>query len=213
MKKNIFLTLLFFLVFNSLNAQTPVLEIFEIQGAGSSSPYENQLVIANQNVVTAVGDGFFFMQTPGYRSDNQQGTSDGIMVLSNNIPTVQVGNLVSVSGYVDEVNDRTQFNSGSLMVTIDSGSVSLPSPCYIDRKFPIRKFRLTIFPDLEKLEGMYVQINQATTTAPTNEYGETSIKVGSNEEFSRTWNRVSRSTRDFRFGMAIRKFLYSILMG
>ena len=39
------------------------LEIWEIQGTGNISPFIGQEVMTNGNVVTAVGEDFFFIQT------------------------------------------------------------------------------------------------------------------------------------------------------
>ena len=74
------------LIFNALLAQTPELEIWEIQGDQLFSPYLNETVQTNQNVVTAVGNDFFFIQTPDYRADVNTATSNGIKVITNNTP-------------------------------------------------------------------------------------------------------------------------------
>ena len=44
----------------------------------------------NENVVTAVGEDYFFIQTPAYRSDNNQATSDGLIIVTNNTPSVEI---------------------------------------------------------------------------------------------------------------------------
>ena len=55
--------------------QVAVHEIHEIQGKGPSSPHAGATVATNDNVVTAVGAGGFFIQTPFGRSDNDADTS------------------------------------------------------------------------------------------------------------------------------------------
>ncbi|MEM6965175.1 MAG: endonuclease/exonuclease/phosphatase family protein [Bacteroidota bacterium] len=182
MKKNTFLFISILLIINALNGQIPNLEIWEIQGNGAFSPFLNQLVETPKNVVTAVGDDFFYIQTPSYRADNQIATSDGIRVQLNNTPTVEVGNMVTVIGTVREFFQRTQFDEDDpLTILLDSSAVDLPAPILLTENFPSPD--VTDFSDMEKVEGMLVQFTEATTTAPTNNFGETSIKVGPDRSF------------------------------
>lgn len=170
------------LTINTLCAQNPILEIWEIQGEELFTPYLNQIVETNENVVTAVGDDYFFIQTPTYRSDNNQATSDGIIIVTNNAPPVNVGNMVSISGTVRESFQRTQMDEADGMtITIDSINVDLPIPVALTENFP-SPYNVAI-PDLEKVEGMLVSVTQAITNSPTNQYGETSVKIGSTRAF------------------------------
>ncbi len=170
------------LTFNILQAQTPELEIWEIQGDQIFSPYLNQTVQTNQNVVTAVGNDFFFIQTPDYRADTNLSTSNGIKIITNNTPTVQEGNLVSITGTVREFFQRTQIDEADgLTITIDSTNVALPTPVLLTENYPSETSGS--YPDLEKVEGMLVQFSQATTTASTNQFGETPIKIGAKRSF------------------------------
>ena len=170
------------LTISILHAQSPNFEIWEIQGAGVFSPQLNNTVSSAQNVVTAVGDDFFFIQTPSYRSDNNPATSDGIKINTNNTPTVEVGNLVSISGTVRESFQRTQISEDDgLTITVDSTVVALPNPVILTVDFPSSE--ILAVPDLEKVEGMLVQFPQAITTSPANEFGETGIKVGTQRSF------------------------------
>ena len=182
MKKIIFISLINLLIVNSLQAQTPNIEIWEIQGNNTFTPYLNQTVETTQNVVTAVGDDFFFIQTPDHRADADNSTSNGIKILTNGNPTVQKGNLISIIGTVRESFQRTQIDeSDGLTITVDSINVSLPTPVMLTENFPSENSGS--FPDLEKVEGMLVQFPQAITTAPTNQYGETPIKIGTKRSF------------------------------
>jgi len=81
MNRILFILFAISLIANHLNGQNPELEIWEIQGENLFTPYLNQIVEANENVVTVVGDDYFFIQTPTYRSDNNQATSDGIIII------------------------------------------------------------------------------------------------------------------------------------
>jgi len=170
------------LIISNLNAQNPVLEIWEIQGEGLFTPHLNEIVQTNQNVVTAVGDDYFFIQTPTYRSDNNQATSDGMYIETNFTPQVEVGNMVSISGTVREKFQRTQMDEDDGMtITIDSMQVAIPLPVMLTENFPSPDN--TAIPDLEKVEGMLVSVSQATTNSPTNQFGETSVKIGQTRAF------------------------------
>ena len=152
------------LIINNLQAQTPEVEIWGIQGEGIFSPYLNQVVKTAENVVTAVGDDFFYIQTPFYRSDNNSSTSDGIRINTNNSPTVEVGNMVTITGTVRESFLRTQFSEDDpLSIQLDSSLVALPPPSILTENFPSPDS--VSVPDLEKVEGMLVQLNNVQFTA------------------------------------------------
>ena len=77
--------------------------IAEVQGTGAASPFDNQKVIV-EGVVTGdfqdVGQfGGFFIQSQ--TADTDPATSDGIRVFNNSTP-VDVGDVVTVTGTVDE---------------------------------------------------------------------------------------------------------------
>jgi endonuclease/exonuclease/phosphatase family metal-dependent hydrolase len=156
---------LFFTISCFLNPlQAQFLEIWEIQGDGESSPYEEQVVTTLENIVIAVGDDRFFMQTPPSRSDNDPNTSDAIMVFTSSNPNVVVGDLVSVSGRVNEVDDNTQFNSLGLQFDIVDIDQDLPPVVNFDEDFP-SNMPASPHP-LEAVEGMVVDFN-ATCVAPS----------------------------------------------
>lgn len=170
------------LIISNLSAQNPVLEIWEIQGQELFTPYLNQIIETKENVVTHVGDDYFFIQTPAYRSDNNQATSDGIIIVTNNTPPIEVGNMVSISGTVREKFQRTQMDEiDGMSITIDSINVALPLPIILTEDFPSPNN--VAIPDLEKVEGMLVSVPQAITNAPTNQYGETPVKIGTTRAF------------------------------
>ena len=87
-------------------------EIFEIQGSGTISVFDDQIVTTENNVVTGVVSNGFFMQTPAERDDNNPATSNGIFLFTGGAPSVAVGDLVNVTGIVQEFFDMTEF-SGS----------------------------------------------------------------------------------------------------
>lgn len=81
------------------NDDVPFLRIYEIQGAGHASPYEDQEV-KTEGVVTAVDTNGFWMQDPA--GDGNLATSDGVFVFTGAAPGVVAGDKVSVRGLVDE---------------------------------------------------------------------------------------------------------------
>lgn len=108
--------------------------VFEIQGAGTASPYVGQRVRTPGNVVTALADNGFFIQTPTTQSDNDRDTSDGIFVFTDAVPTVSVGDLVDVTGTVVEFFGFTQLTDPE--VTVTGSGMSLPDPVVFDAAVP-----------------------------------------------------------------------------
>ena len=104
--KNCCISALFILLISftsSVFAQIESHEIFEIQGDELFSPFIGQRVSVDRNVVTAVGDFFFFLQTPDDRADGDPMTSDGIFIYTGIRPSVEVGDLVSLEGTVQDI--------------------------------------------------------------------------------------------------------------
>lgn len=157
MVKRKFLIIFLFLCccahFSALGAQP--LEIWQIQGEGNVSPYLNQVAATEENVVTARGNGFFFIQTPAERSDNNPLTSDGILV--NAHYSGQVGDIVTVSGRIWEIDGSTMFSSSGLQVTTVGSGGLLPAPVLLDNHFP--SAAPAPVHDLERVEGMLVQFS------------------------------------------------------
>lgn len=151
-------------------ATGPLLEIFDIQGSGNSSPYAGQSIATTENIVTAVGTDGFFMQTPDSRSDADLDTSNGIFVFTGGAPTVAVGDEVDVAGSVVEFFDFTEFAFGS-SVTVSSSGNALPAVTVFDDTVPSPD---PIAPscaiEFECYEGMLVQITGGTVTAANQRY-------------------------------------------
>jgi len=167
------------------------LTIMQIQGAGHISPFEGQQV-ATSGVVTAVVDagssssqGFFVQDTAG---DGDSATSDGIFVRTGGAPFPNVGDLVEVTGTVDEL----RFGSNLGTTRLDNpnftviGAAPLPIPVLIGfggRVLPTEQIHANNTPPAsptqnietdpgvvfdpinngvdfyESLEGMLVQVN------------------------------------------------------
>lgn len=152
--------LLFVMLFNLktafLGAQSP-LEIWQIQGDGAVSPYLGQQVTTAPGVVTAVGSGFFFLQSPDERADQDSRTSNGIYVASNQAANFVVGDLLQVSGRVTEEGNHTQIGTGNAQITILASDAPIPATVILDENFPSAMAKS--LPDLEAVEGMLVSLS------------------------------------------------------
>ena len=183
----------------------PPVAIHDIQGAAHISPLAGQNVSGVRGVVTAVAANGYWMQDPS--PDTDPATSEGIFVFTSSRPSVAVGDLVSVSGRVQEFrpggasngNLTTTELSGSPTSTVISSGNPLPDPTVIGNGGRIPPNHVieddassgnvetsgTFDPGQdgldfwESLEGMRVQVNDAVAVGPTNSFGETPI-VGDN---------------------------------
>jgi len=161
-------------------------EIFEIQGNGLTSPFANQIVTTENNVVTAVGTNGFFIQTPSARSDNDAQTSDGIFVFTGAAPTVSAGDLVNITGNVVELFNFTQFSNNPTVTTISSGN-RLPPAIQFDHMTPTPNPPQAAT-EYERFEGMLVQIANGVVSEPNQSFGsdpiaEVHIVAGPNRPF------------------------------
>jgi hypothetical protein len=155
-------------------ATGPVIEIFDIQGSGLSSPLEGLVVPTRDNVVTAVGSREFSMQTPEERTDGDPSTSDGIFVFTGSAPSVAVGDRVDVTGRVAEFFERTELTNVSALTVASSGN-PLPPPVLFDETRPSTV--PSLIPELEAFEGMLV-LFEGMASGPTNNFGEAGVVVG-----------------------------------
>ena len=141
----------------SQTASGQALEIWEIQGSGNSSPYLGQLVSTNANIVTATGADFFFIQTPPDRSDNDNTTSDGLFIYTDEFPNVDPGDLVNVSGIVREFEGLTEISGFGLEYELTGGTAELPEPVVLNESFPGTSAGPVR--DLEQVENMLISFN------------------------------------------------------
>ncbi len=144
-------------------------EIFEIQGSGLASPFANQNVTTENNVVTVVDPNGFFMQTPAARSDNEAQTSDGIFVFTGSTPVVNVGDLVNVTGDVVEFFNFTEFSNNPAVTKVSSGN-PLPTAVQFDNLTPSpnQPQAATAY---ERFESMLVQIANGVVAASNQTFG------------------------------------------
>lgn len=144
-------------------------EIFEIQGPGLTSPFANQTVITENNVVTAVAPNGFAMQTPEARADADVETSNGIFVFTGSAPVVAVGDVVNVTGEVVEFFNFTEFTNSPTVTVVSSGN-PLPAPVVLGATLPSPN-QPQAANELERYEGMRIQINGGTVTGPNQTFG------------------------------------------
>ena len=155
-----FLPLILFLFSTNLTLfGQPELEIWEVQGSDNISPFLGQLVQVNENVVTAVGDEFFFIQTPTNRSDNDPLTSDGLFIYTGFTPNLSIGQLVNVEGIVREFEGLTEIAGFELSFSATGGTAALPTPTELTATFPGTEANTVR--DLERVENMRVTFDAA----------------------------------------------------
>jgi len=178
------------------------ISIHDIQGCSHQSPYLNRTVEGVTGIVTRKISNGFYMQTD--QPDDKQCSSEAIFVFTRTYPDVRPGDLVMVSGQVDEfmpgaIEDRnltlTQLTDVRFQVL--SQENLLPDAVEIGGKglfvpdLEIDNDGLTMFqPEedgidfYEGLESMLVKINSGIVVGPKNYYNEVVIipeeKVGVN---------------------------------
>jgi endonuclease/exonuclease/phosphatase family metal-dependent hydrolase len=172
----------------SFQTDPGVLEIWQIQGAGSASPFAGQSVTTEGNVVTGIGPDGFFMQTPDARADASVDTSNGIFVFTGEAPSLAVGDIVDVSGEVVEFFDFTEFTNDPTVTVAGSGA-ALPAAVVFDSAVPSPD------PDapscaieFECYEGMRVSLPEGVISAGNQEFGseplaEVVVRAGSERAF------------------------------
>ncbi|MGE6754553.1 cell wall-binding repeat-containing protein [Rossellomorea sp. NPDC071047] len=179
------------------------LSIHDIQGDSHASPYENMTVSNVQGIVTAkAGSNAFYMQeeTP----DDNLATSEGIYVYAKG-NSVKVGDKVNVAGQVKEWREDGYADAKDLLttqitasaVTVESSGNTVPAAIMmgVDRVPPsevIEDDEMTSFdPETdgldfyESLEGMLIEIPDATITGPV-KYDELPVVVNTSEDQHRT---------------------------
>jgi len=147
------------------------LEIFQIQGPGMSSPYEGTVVTTSRNVVTAVGNEGFFIQTPDNRDDGNPNTSNGLYVADVS-PEVDVGFLVDVTGIVEEFFEWTQLHDPH--VVLRSTGYQLPALTEFGTATPSPD-QPWLEHEMERFEGMLVRVANGTVTSPSDGFGDACV--------------------------------------
>lgn len=182
--------------------ETKEIKIHDIQGESHESPFNGIKVEQVEGIVTytyKIGSGnYFHMQTPDEKKDNNPKTSEGIVVYTGNQANVKVGNLVSVTGTVDEYHidgysdtkqetdlSVTQINARDDrggQVTVIEEKVELPKPVKItSENLPNQVIDNDSFTNFdpeedaidfwESVEGMLVEVGTVKAVAPQ-EHGD-----------------------------------------
>ena len=150
------------------------LSIAAIQGNSNVSPVTGQRVRA-QGIVTALHRTGFFIQTPDDQADDDPLTSEGVFVFTRTAPSKEaaIGNLVSVTGTVEEYRPRSEPNTLPLTeISMQSGSdsirvVSRDNPLPKPVTLTFKDFQANKIDQLERYEGMRVHVAAMTVVAPT----------------------------------------------
>lgn len=132
------------------------------------------MVRTNDNVVTAVGAGGFFIQTPSARSDGDADTSDGIFVLHDGAPPVDVGDRVDVTGTVEEFFGFTRIDAtvAGGTVRIEASNQALPAAVEFNDSRPSPDpARPSCRREYECYEGMRIRIPTGTVSSGSQHFG------------------------------------------
>ncbi len=169
-----FALLVFAFGFSSDAAAQKTRAISEIQGDKNVSPFVGEYVRAS-GVVTARTRNGFFIQTPDDKIDNNPNTSEGIFVFTRTEPggEAAIGNLVSVTGTIAEFRPNAEPLSLPIsqivmqkdrdFIKVESKDNALPKAVVLTAE----DFKANLIDQLEKYEGMRVQVNELTVVAPT----------------------------------------------
>lgn len=152
---------------------TPTHIISQIQGSGAKTPIPANTAVTTRGLVTGISGNGFFIQDPVGDGDAQ--TSDGIFVFTgnNNVPAnAAVGNDVCVSGAVTEFPAAAP---ASLTELTRSGPIPITVVALSNGNAPPAHATISgadtnpgVLNNLERFEGMRVQVPMMTVVAPTN---------------------------------------------
>lgn len=127
-----------------------------VQGPGDVSPCVGEMVVI-EGVVVGDYEGpapnlrGFYVQSPDGAHDDDPATSEGIFVFHGDEDTVDLGDLVRVTGVVAEFQGQTQLNFPESVEVISSGHTV--TPAMVTMPFPTADY-------LERYEGMLVAFEQ-----------------------------------------------------
>ncbi|WP_099239029.1 ExeM/NucH family extracellular endonuclease [Synechococcus sp. BDU 130192] len=157
---------------------SPLTLISTIQGNGDVSPLEGELVTIEAVVVGDFQDGDagtngdfngFFVQEEDADADGDAATSEGLFIFDGNSPIVDVnvGDIVRVTGTVNEFFGETQLSGVTVEVINDSDNSNQVTPATLT--FPVAETVTNsdgaLIADLEAYEGMLVTIPQELTVS------------------------------------------------
>ncbi|MEO7674429.1 MAG: hypothetical protein ABIU09_10190 [Pyrinomonadaceae bacterium] len=170
----LFTFIFYLLCFVSYVAGQKNVAIAEVQGETNTSPLAGQNVRIS-GIVTGRTRSGFFVQTADDKVDANKNTSEGIFVFTRTEPPADaaVGNSVTVNGMVEEFRrDNEPF---ALTITEISMRKDRDEMRLVSKSNPLPKlvvltptdFMSNAVDNLEKYEGMRVQIDELTVVGPT----------------------------------------------
>ncbi len=147
--------------------QTAVVLINEVQGPGATSPLVG-LLVEVEAIVTALVENDdllsgFYIQEEDIHVDGDAGTSEGVFVFcGGSCPEgLAVGDLVTVTGEVEEFFGATQIDTGAGgSIAIESSDNDLPTPASLSLPAPTGTDQEATF---ESTEGMTVSFTSELT--------------------------------------------------
>jgi len=162
-------------VFDFTVINTAPVAIHDIQGSGASSPLAGQ-TRTTSGIVTLLKTGTnnggaasgFFIQAPDASADSDPNTSEGLLVFTNSVPTVSVGDAVTVTGTIVEFNGMTEISPVS-SVTVNSTGNALPTAVTLTTTI-LDPTAAPTQPQLEKYEGMRLAASSMTTATPNDNF-------------------------------------------
>ncbi|MFF8605365.1 endonuclease/exonuclease/phosphatase family protein [Streptomyces sp. NPDC015346] len=201
----------------SADATAAGVRVHDIQGTTRVSPLVGKQVTGVTGVVTGVrtyGSRGFWIQDP--QADDNPATSEGLFVFTSSVPTVAVGDAVSVNGTVGEYVPGG-LNSGNQSltqisrpaVTVLSSGNPVPAPVTISALSVPDAYApegdpaaggsingLPLDPETyaldyyESLEGANVRIGSSRVVGPSTEHGELWVTVKPGENANRRGGAV-----------------------
>ena len=181
-----------------VNDDVTITPIYQIQGSGSTSPFNGSTVTTTGVVYGLKSNGFFIQDPTG---DGNTSTSDGVFVFTSTAPpaAAAIGNNVRVTATVAEFSPTSDPNQRPLTeltsptVSTIPGSNTLPAPTTITAA----DTQVNNLENLEKYEGMRVQVQSMTVVAPTQgNITEASATVSSTGVFFGVVTGVARPFRE-----------------
>lgn len=195
-------TVSYSLVLNGTGSCTPTATIAQVQGPGNTSLLNGSTVTVQGVVTGLTGSGFFLQMAGG--GDGNVTTSDGVYVFTSasGLPTTaQPGNALCVTGTVNEYAPSsdpnsptdTEIGSPTSIVLISTGN-TLPQPIILTASDTDPSGTID---QLEKYEGMRVQVSSLTAVAPTDgSVNEANATASSNGLFYGVITGIARPFRE-----------------
>lgn len=160
---------------NITNDDIQVVQIHDIQGNGTASPLNGQVVTTTGIVTllkTTTNNGGaangFFLQEPDATVDADPNTSEGLLVFTSSVPTVNVGDAITITATVQEFFTMTELVTPTNIVVNSSGN-PLPTAVTLNSTI-LDPAAAPNQPQLEKFEGMRMTAASLTSVAPNDNF-------------------------------------------